>query len=256
MMLPEFSRTMRIARSFICHVMDQPYSGYDMIIGRDFMTCLSIDVKHSTQEIIWEGNSVPFRPRDMEYDNDPFILKDDTLDSLAGELILDAKYQAVDTDKIARQQTQLTPRKRDDLANLLRKFPRLFDGKLRRYTKKKVHLELIPGARPVHRRPYPVPYNNRQAFKTELDHLENLKVLEKTGASEWAAPTFIIPKKDGRVRWISDFRELNKCIKRKVYPLPRIHDILRRRRGYKFFTKLDISMQYYTFELDDESKDL
>jgi hypothetical protein len=40
------------------------------------------------------------------------------------------------------------------------------------------------------------------------------------------------------------------------YPLPIITDTLRKHSGYKFFTKLDTSMECYTLELDKESQDL
>jgi Reverse transcriptase (RNA-dependent DNA polymerase) len=118
-------------------------------------------------------------------------------------------------------------------------------------------LEQEPGVNPKSCRPYGVPKLHQPVFKEELDCLEKIGVLSCCGASEWLAPTFIVPEKDGRVRWVSDFQELNKLIKRKVYNLPRIQDILSKRTGYKYFSKIDISMQYYTFVvLDESSKEL
>ena len=93
-------------------------------------------------------------------------------------------------------------------------------------------------------------------FKDELQRLLQIGVIEKATWSEWIAGTFIVPKKDGRVRWITDFRGLNKSLQRKVYPLRKISEIFQRHSRYKFFTKLDISIQYYTFLLDEASRNL
>ncbi len=132
----------------------------------------------------------------------------------------------------------------------------MFDGTPGVYPHKKVHIDIDPNTKPVHSRPYPVPQIHLKTFKKELNHLVEIGVLAAQQESEWASPSFITPKKDGRVRWISNLRQLNKVIRCKQYPLPIITDILRKRSGYKFFTKLDVSMQYYMFELDEESQDL
>lgn len=81
------------------------------------------------------------------------------------------------------------------------------------------------------------------------------------GATEWASPAFVIPKKaekDGtqRVRWVSDFRELNKVIERRVHRVL-CHEFKMHSQSAKvmvFFSKLDLSMCHHTFELTEEAK--
>ena len=192
----------------------------------------------------------------IEVQHEDAFLGEEWIDNFLANPILDAKYDKADLPQIVSEMKHLDSKQKADLLLILQKHKKLFDGTLGVYPHKKFHIELEENAKPVHSRPYAVPIIHHETFKKELKHLIELGVLSPQGASEWASPTFIIPKKDGRVRWVSDLRALNKVIKRMVYPLPVISDILKKRSGYAFFTKMDISMQYYTFELDDESKDL
>lgn len=243
---------------------------YDVILGSDFLKKAGIDIKYTTSTIEWYDNELPMRDP-WSIDNDELIAMCDVVEQQCEEElfgmdwydptcyateILDAKYEAVSTDEIVDQCTHLDDSQKSDLKIVLKSFSKLFSGKLGVYPHRKFHIDLEPGAVPKHARPYAIPRIHLAAFKKELEHLVSIGVLSRTGASEWGSPTFIIPKKDGRVRWVSDLRELNKVVRRKQYPLPIITDILSRRKGYEFFSKLDISMQYYTFALDDESKEV
>ena len=132
----------------------------------------------------------------------------------------------------------------------------MFSGTLGRYPHRKVHLQLVDNAEPTFQRAYSCPRSLEDAYKAELQRLCELGVLAPCGGSEWAAPSFLIPKKDKTVRMVTDFRVLNRSLKRRNYPLPRIIDLITKRKGYTFFTKLDISMMFYCLELDEESQQL
>ena len=98
---------------------------------------------------------------------------------------------------------------------------------------------------PYHARAFPIPKVHEETLKLELQRLCKIGVLRRVNNSEWAAPTFIVPKKDGTVHFISDFRELNKRIKRKPFPIPNIKDLLQKLEGFMYATSLDLNMGYY-----------
>ena len=124
----------------------------------------------------------------------------------------------------------------------MKKYEFLFDGNLGTCHGKPYDIKLKPDAEPYHGKPFPVPRIHELMSKQELDQLKYLKVIKKVNRSQWGAPTFLIPKKDSTVPFISDFRELNKRILRQLYPKPKIQDLLLRLEGFRYGTTLDLNM--------------
>ena len=48
---------------------------------------------------------------------------------------------------------------------------------------------------------------------------------------------------------MSDFREVNKRIKRSPFPIPKITTVLQELEGFRYATALDLNMGYYTIRL-------
>ena len=139
---------------------------------------------------------------------------------------------------------------------MLIKYKLLFNGRLGCYPHKKFHIDIEPGAKPVFQNAYKVPYRHEGAYKRELIAMLKDGTIKKCDQSKWASPTFTIPKENQTVRWINDFWELNKVIVQRSFPLPRIQDVMNHCGRYKYFTKIDLSMMFHCFELNEESKKL
>jgi hypothetical protein len=82
--------------------------------------------------------------------------------------------------------------------------------------------------------------------------LVKLVVLEQQLASEWASPSFIIPKKNRTVCFLRNFWEVNKMLIRKPFPIPKINTVLQDLEGFTFAMALDLNMGYYTIRLDPD----
>jgi hypothetical protein len=66
-------------------------------------------------------------------------------------------------------------------------------------------------------------------------------------------PTFIVPKKDNTVRVVSDFREVNKRIVRKLAPIPKSSTDLQELEGFTYASALDLNIGNYTIRLDPDA---
>jgi hypothetical protein len=147
--------------------------------------------------------------------------------------ILDAKYKKADLQAIVRDQAilrdnckHLSANQQRKLLQQLKKYESLFDGTLGDWKTKPVSFQLKEGVSPYHGQAFPVPKIHKDTINKEVERLCKLGVLERQPASEWALPSFIIPKKDKTVHFLSDFWEVNERLVRTPFPNPKISTVL------------------------------
>ena len=163
----------------------------------------------------WGQASVPMKDSSAVADkvfhvNDPEAIQDAS-SRLKG--ILDKKSDKANLKDVAASVQHLSAKEQHQLHDTLSEYSDHFDGTLGKWNMGAYEIELRPDASPYHARAFPIPKAYTDTLKREVERLEKAGVLKRVNRSKWAAPTFIIPKKDGSIRFISDFHKLNKQIK-------------------------------------------
>ena len=77
--------------------------------------------------------------------------------------------------------------------------------------------------------------------------------------SEWISPAFFVPKSNGKLRLVVDYKSsgLNNALKRRVHPFPSADDIMKQiKPTSKWFLKADCIQGYHQVPLDEKSQQL
>ena len=124
--------------------------------------------------------SVPMWPPDFFLDCSrlcDIMFFDDVGVDLFASTITKSSYQPTSISTIVDIQKHLFMENRQILSNMLNKYTILFDGILKVYPHRLVHLDIVQNATPWHLCAYPVAHIHLEVFKAEQVRLCNIGVL-------------------------------------------------------------------------------
>ena len=81
-------------------------------------------------------------------------------------------------------------------------------------------------------------------LRAQIDQWMKEDVIEPS-SSPWSFPLLAVPKKNGKLRWVTDFRRLNEVTIKDAFPLPHIEDNLARLSKSSIFSALDGTGAYH-----------
>ena len=107
---------------------------------------------------------------------------------------------------------------------------------------------------PVKCKSYKIPFAKREVIKEEINKMLELGVVERSSAP-YAAPIVLVAKKDGSIRFCTNYSQLNKVTIFDCEPMPSPEYIFSKVSTSKFFTKIDLSKGYWQVPVREVDRD-
>ena len=126
-----------------------------------------------------------------------------------------------------------------------------FDGRLG-HLKSEIHIELVPGTRPISMAPYYASPTKREAIDKQIDLWLSQGVI-KESRSLWGTPVIIVYQ-NGKPRVCIDFRHLNKVTVLDQHPIPKQTDILQALSGAQYLLVFDALSGFTQLEFEEASR--
>ena len=149
--------------------------------------------------------------------------------------------------------TDLDDHQKEQIRQLIRKFPDVFSEQPGRTKKAQHQINLVPGAQPFNSPPFRYAPARKQIIEQNIKEMLDQGIISPS-TSPWASPVILVPKKDGSLRFCIDYRKLNAVTIRDAYPLPRIDDTLDSLQQSNFISTLDLRSGYWQVEMDKDSR--
>ena len=87
-----------------------------------------------------------------------------------------------------------------------------------------------------------------------VNEMLQAQVIEES-SSPWASPVVLVQKKDGSLRFCVDYQRLNAVMRKDVFHLPRIDDLLDQLGGKRVFSTLDAQSGYWQIQMHETSRE-
>ena len=105
-------------------------------------------------------------------------------------------------------------------------------------------------SRKLNTKAYAMTLKEEEALNQQLDKQLKARLIVKS-KSRYVAPCFYIPKKDGSLQLVQDYRNLNQVTIKNKTPLLLIGEVINKLKEAKYFNKLDLIWGYNNIQIKE-----